>query len=629
MRLLPLYAIPLFVFSCNQLNREDFLAGRFGKVDVTAPDLIAPRQNERLTTAMVANLTFAWSMRSGVSEYTLQIATDPNFVTIIAERSAAAPEYKADAALAGVLQNSDFYWRVRGDNGSFASATRFRVEHNDTIFVDVNATATGNSGNRTNPLTSINEAVLLAQATKNLFEPAKIREIWVAQGTYNSEIISLLSGIKITGSYSGTTWVQDTALYKSTLRASTGSTIVVSIIGVQDVTIDGFEIAVNNNLNETIGVLIQNAGNIEIKNSSVQGGGGLEPKAVALISTGNVAISNSTLIGGLAGTGSNFGIHAHFASQLAVENSTIRPADGLAGTLNQVGIYMKFSYLNISHSTVYGGNTSSGQFTRAIWLEYSNARIIGNTIYSSDPNSNDASIQGYSLGIALSDGTPWDSSVNGNQTVLIANNVIIGMYALYAAEAIVTNAANAGGGCGGARRIYAVNNTIIMRNNISGGGQAAINMAQVDRCWEIRNNLMRAEAQPSNYSIALLDSSTVTGTNPLLRHNLIVLGNWSSHYYRQYNPGPVTHNISDNGDFTFDAELDPHTTAVVSGNRTTNQTAVGVFLAPASSDYRLNAASAALTIGENLYNVSPFGITDDRSATARPTIGGWSIGAYH
>lgn len=622
--------MPLFFLACNQLSREDFVSGRFGKIDAAAPELLSPRNEDRLTETAVQNLAFTWSRRNGIGEYTIQIARDALFTSLIAERTTPEPEFKVDGELAGLLKDADFYWRVRGEKNEFSRSARFRVENSNYIFVDMNTTTTGRSGNKGAPLTDINEAIVLALSTKNLFAPPKVREVRVAQGVYPGATITVLSETILRGGFHPQTWEQNPSLYVSQIKAAGSNSIAVSAIGSQNATINGFDIYNESTLANAVGVLVQNSNNIEISESSIRGGQGIDPRGVSLLTVGRVVLRNNTITGGAPGAISNTGVYAQFATDILIDGCTIRPA--LAESSHApVGVKLSFAYAAIENSVIYGGNTSiAGWSARAISMEYTNAKISRNLIYTSDPGSNDAVIQGYSMGIEMSVGTPYDNSVttNGNQSVLIGNNVIIGSYATVAAEAIVTNAANTGGGCGGPRRIYVHNNTIVLRNNLSGGGQAAINMAQTDRCWDIRNNLIRAEAQPSNYSIALLDSQTSSGTNPTLKNNMIILGNWSGHYYRSYTPGPVTYNIFDNGDLNLDPELDPHSTNTVSGNRTTNQAATSVFVSPASSDYRLKAGSAALAMGENLYNLAPLFIVADRAGVARPSSGAWSIGAY-
>lgn len=240
-----LFGLTLF-WGCNYVNRADFLAGNFGDVDKAAPVLASPPNSSRLTVQAVSSLVFSWGKRAGIGEYTLEIAAGSDFSQVLRTVVVRDAEYAITSELAQQLRDNDFYWRVRSSDSQFSSPFHFSVEDSNNIFVDIGTTTTGRSGTKGQPLTSINEAIALAVGTRDLFSPPKTREVRVAQGTYDAETVNLFSGVKVTGGFQASTWVQNPSLYKSTIKAPSGAGAAVTISGVQSAIISDFEILNDN-----------------------------------------------------------------------------------------------------------------------------------------------------------------------------------------------------------------------------------------------------------------------------------------------------------------------------------------------------------------------------------------------
>ena len=88
--------------------------------------LNTPTDNE---VGVIFSPTFNWSAAVNASQYTVEIATDPNFNTIVTTALVLTNSYNAS----GLLEDTVYFWRIRPENtacaGTFSEALRFTTGH--------------------------------------------------------------------------------------------------------------------------------------------------------------------------------------------------------------------------------------------------------------------------------------------------------------------------------------------------------------------------------------------------------------------------------------------------------------------------------------------------------------------
>ena len=92
---------------------------------IAAPDLITPADNDNATNLYPV---LTWQELSNTSFYTIQIAEDPNFTTIIVDEDVTDNNYNFITA----VQEETYYWRVKAVNfcteSTFSSAYSFTID---------------------------------------------------------------------------------------------------------------------------------------------------------------------------------------------------------------------------------------------------------------------------------------------------------------------------------------------------------------------------------------------------------------------------------------------------------------------------------------------------------------------
>lgn len=89
-------------------------------VNYTAPSLISPLNNA-IKQATIT--TISWSNVNGATEYTLQYGTDPNLTTGINSEVLSS----TSKTLTNLTTNTNYYWRVKAQNGNYTSIYQFQT----------------------------------------------------------------------------------------------------------------------------------------------------------------------------------------------------------------------------------------------------------------------------------------------------------------------------------------------------------------------------------------------------------------------------------------------------------------------------------------------------------------------
>lgn len=140
----------------------DILNNQFSEIN-----LISPING---TTVSPDNVIFNWSDSNGATLYQIQIATDPNFNTIIEENTVATPSY-VSTTLANV---KNFFWRILPKNegcfGTFSNASNFSTIFCGTmVSINVPVTIPTSVSTVNSTLTvSNNESVFINQMSVQL-----------------------------------------------------------------------------------------------------------------------------------------------------------------------------------------------------------------------------------------------------------------------------------------------------------------------------------------------------------------------------------------------------------------------------------------------------------------------------
>jgi len=611
------------ILTCAQRFTTDGLldATALG-LDTRKPELLSPSDKDRILTDKP---TLVWSSRQPIKEYTLQVATDEGFTQLVIELNTKKNEYTvlaSDLKTAGTgLTDTNYYWRVKTSSSTYSDARTFIVEDTDNIYVDVNATNSKESGTRGHPYKTINKAIIYASYSADLFSPPKFREVRIAGGTYNTEIIAMLSNITLNGGFNPANWVQNTSTYPTILQAASGNTLVANIAGANNATIKNLRAINNNALGGAAAISVNGSNNLLISDCDrIQGGSGLNSYAISIQSSGTVTVRNSYLVGALVSSPIPSWVTAILVSnstQLNVENSTVRVSESEMPDGSNQAIYATFSGLKVSSSTVYGGDIVCCRDSAAIQLNYTtNVEITGNTLYASTL-TNSGTLQSRANAIHFKDFTPAASN-----KVKIFNNVILITHSSTGIGIWVENT-GVQATCTTNKLVFVGNNTFIFKNTLGSN----YGIASPTTCFDIRNNVIYSEV-----GAGTREGIYESGFNPILKNNLIG-GTLSAHYkdgangYTDCNANSLLDELAGG---VGGCPAGAVTTSTLSANAATTQTAAQMFVDAANTNYRLNSGtpSAAYNKGENLTGNTDFNYTTDLTGAARPAAGNWTAGAY-
>lgn len=453
-----------------------------------------------------------------------------------------------------------------------------------------------NPGSETEPMLSINAAVLLA-ASK-----VSTGEVRVSSGTYDPVVMA--EGISLFGGYATDWSARDPATYVTIIEngSNTGGTVTdpnSTVSGSSGITtttvIDGF---------------------------TINGSGGSYSAAIFNVGA-SPTISNNIISGGTAATGT-YGIYNKTGSQPLILDNTIDGGNGDEGH----GIF------NLSASPTIRGNTITGGGTTYSYGIQSNggsgliennpliagstvtfnsygvstgssnsAQVIGNVIYGGDAGNRSYGVKNASTSITLlgntidgGTGTTWSYGVfNSSSSPQIRNNTIYG-----------------GTTAGTSTGIYIAptNSAPTIQNNTIDGGSGG-GASQGIRIFNtlpgaIENNIISTSGGTNRYCV---EEGNDTSDPASLRNN--DLWDCPTALYRDEGATNLTTDILVNGlgDITSSgniANIDP------------------AFVNRAGGDWHLKAATPS-TVRQGGLDLSAF-FTKDKDDVARTAS--WSMGAY-
>lgn len=261
--------------NCGNLMRENLLSGNFGTVDNNAPLIVAP-ENGGIETGLTT--TLIWGKTAGAMSYTIEIATDQDFINAVAGSPfKIEPEnYKLATSLSldsSQLSEGQYYWRVRSDKtdpGKYAEASFYMFDDAVYLYCPQTETSctdnnTDHDGSRDKPYHSFTKAMYQA---KRYGLDVKV----AARGgsaVYN-EFLLPVSGVKVSGGYTNTDWSRDITV-NETIIETTGTTgMLAENLGSEATfTMDGFTFNLDSSQSTITGIQLTNSGTFNFKNMKI------------------------------------------------------------------------------------------------------------------------------------------------------------------------------------------------------------------------------------------------------------------------------------------------------------------------------------------------------------------------
>jgi hypothetical protein len=501
----PAMAMAVCLGCGNQGTTQELLEANFLTQNLTTIDLTSPTNNQQVTSA---NPTLTWSSR-GVSQYTVQMATDNAFTSLVLDKTVTATTYTVqNSDLVGVtsLTTSTYYWRVKipqlQNNLQSKTQSFFLVAipasgtgYAGILYVNGASTGTTQIGSKEAPYKKIQAAISAGDALRGGLTAVSL-DIHVAQATYTEEV-NLAAGISIRGGYEATDWTRNIAANTTTIIAQTdtairsGATINSAALGATTI-VEGFTI-------KTVGVttgfgyaIFCNKSMPTILSNTIQGGDGNFAYGI-FNNESSPTVSGNTIVGGIKtlATATNYvGIYNQNGSSPTVRNNVI-----LGGNANDSpGIYVN----HINSSPIIENNTIGGTMVGA---NTGVLRIIGSGAItgSATPAVRNNIIFAYGAGAPVC----VEENYNGADPTIFQNNNLFGCTAMYRDEgatslnSICTDGKPGTGVCGSGTNVasgaatnsegnMSINNAAPLFVNQNGPDANILTMADND--WRLNTN---------------------------------------------------------------------------------------------------------------------------------------------
>ncbi|MGA1865528.1 MAG: right-handed parallel beta-helix repeat-containing protein, partial [bacterium] len=389
-------------------------------------------------------------------------------------------------------------------------------EVTDIIYVDKTATGSGTGASWEDAFTAIQEGIDLAAAQD-------IKEIWVAHGSYNENIV-LAEGISLYGGFNGTETDLDQRDHQSYVTTIDGRHLGITVIGAHNTIIDGFSIA-NGSSDWGSGIYCPANADMSLYNNyihhnkaNVSGGGIYLGNQSNTEIIGNTFQYNEALYGG--------GIIADNTLSCKIRENTIIENTAIFKDANQTeggwgaGVYLNNASVEISDNTItqniadYEGG--------GIYTWSGDIVIINNEI-----GNNEAS---------------WAGGIAESSSSLIQNNHIHHNHASNAGGGIYiedeaapslirnlieSNSANSGGGIfaeqGSAPLIESnrmIGNEVKMDAGVGGGG-GAIDLSMVNSARIFKNLILNNKADWGG-GILVWGGSNIEIRNNVIGKNMVI-----------------------------------------------------------------------------------------------------------
>ncbi len=160
--------------------------------------------------------TFAWTASPNAESYSIEIARDRTFTDIVHAETTTGTSIQPSVVLA---PNRVYLWRVKASNAQgttdiYPIPSRLLYtadQYPAVLYVDASASPEGNGLSWGSPMASLQEALEIARASRNLGTPARVTEIRVARGLYTPNLSAgdrqssfvVSSGLALRGGYAG------------------------------------------------------------------------------------------------------------------------------------------------------------------------------------------------------------------------------------------------------------------------------------------------------------------------------------------------------------------------------------------------------------------------------------------
>lgn len=398
-------------------------------MDLSRVTLFEPKNGEITTSEPV----FLWSSRTGATKYTLQIASDSEFSSLIADIQCGDNYYELKDSSAGYMEGNQsldaitYYWRVKPHfaerEGEYSLAEEFNVikltQQESAVYVDY-AYSGETYGNKSHPFKNIKQAIDFA-------DYHGIQRVNVAQGYYSEDIV-MVKDVSLYGGYDSADWSRDlenndthlSPLYSNIAVIFPNANIdrntcldgflliasdVFAHIETGILCINSAPVINNNEIHAITGIKAISGSNPIISNNKFYSSSDIINKYGVLLldnSYGEITDNTMWLVSGgdeILGVS----VANAYDEEVLIEGNAIVAQ---TATLISACIFNKNSNnLKIYNNTLSEGDWMNAQSTYGIYNETCEGEIIGNKIYGG------SGIQEYGI-------------YNRESDFLIANNII-------------------------------------------------------------------------------------------------------------------------------------------------------------------------------------------------------------
>lgn len=525
-------------------------------IDSTPPNYVSPPDGTFYKSPYVV---LQWTARLGAVNYTVEIASDDEFIQPIEGSPFTTSSTELYLELS---EDITYYWRVRADVTAEGEYSMIGDDYAsfvlllDAVYVYCPPEAQtcsdfGRDGNRNNPMRSISGALQKAQQFG-------INTVKVANRGDNKsyiDVIELRNNISLHGGYDSTFEEANRDLVNNRSKISAYNSVVYGSTGIigeninTPIIVEGFELFVPS-ADNNFGIKLSNC-NAELvfRNNTVELDDSNPDHSYGLYCNHSNLLMSDSIITTYDSSGENYGIYI-------IEKSTVELTDNLI-TANfspekLYGIYVKDAYVEMIGNTIHteicegctnytvyvtgegialpdntlvfnnntltAGGTSDQNYSYGLYVgSMKTVAITNNTIQAGRSD-------GYTYGVKL--GSRYEDLLFSNNTVMVENE----SPEMYGLESLTQDSP-----------VEISNNLIITKfTGTSATEIVGMQIKQTEEECTILNNVVLSTGADNSLGIKMQ-----TFTIPILQNNTIAAGNADVNAYAllgEYNFGPTLNN---------------------------------------------------------------------------------------
>ena len=358
--------------------------------DTSAPTPVTPASGSRVFSAQA---TLTWTGRFGAANYQVELARDAGFTQPVSGSpfAVAAPVTSLTVPLANAVT---YYWRVHADTTTdVAYPVAFFDAMDDAVYVYCPSTAatcndSGRVGNKSKPFQTLSHALSDAVGDGIALVRVATRNVLPGDDFAYKEIVTLISGVSITGGYaSDFATAPDPVAHKTTVSSGTSTYTLVAVGLTAPVTVDGLHIvgaSVGPDQGTTYGLYVAScAENLTVQHCTIEGGNVSYPtgtEAVFTTSSGGLYKNNTIRGGAENGSGSNHSFYIVGGAPTLQQNTILVGASPTGATSTATGIRVESAQVILDGNVITGPAGPGAATNLLLDLSSATALLNGNTI---------------------------------------------------------------------------------------------------------------------------------------------------------------------------------------------------------------------------------------------------------